>query len=255
MPDDFSHEGTSPMEGQGELPLGDGETYQPPAEPEIPAEPVDNAERSQLGRRMKRVEESLGTLSVLEQKLSKIAELIEPRTTSYDPFEAQPRNAGPTEEMPQYINTPEDFRKFQEIERKKEEAFNERYSKGYVGYVKSRGLRDASTPPEIHAEVEKELLVTGINRYMRHTGNPIKDAEINYGLAKAEVLSRKYFTDANKPNVRGDRANPPAGVTAATRTAVPATPKVELDEYARKFVSALGKSPDDQRIQNTLNKK
>lgn len=252
MPDDFSHEESSPLEGQGELPLGDGETTQPQTDA-LPAEPVDNAERSHLGRRLKRVEESLGTLGSLQQKLDKIAELMEPRTTSYDPFSA-PRETGPTEEMPQYINTPEDFRKFQEIEKRKEEVQQERYSKGYVGYVKSRGLRDASTPPELHSEIEKELLVTGISRYMRHTGNPVKDAEINYGLAKAEVLSRKYFNDANRPNVRGDRQNPPAGVTAATRTATPAAPKVELDEYARKFVNALGKSPDDEWVQKSIKK-
>lgn len=255
MPDDFSPESTF-ANGQGELPLGEGEPIQPTTEPQIPPEPTDNTERSQLGRRLKRVEESLGTLASLQNKLDKIAELMEPRTAGYDSY-AAPRDTGPSEEMPQYINTPEDFERYERIKRQKEEAVYERYKQGYVGTVKARGLRDPSTPPDLHAEIEKELLVTGVNnpKYARHTGHPMRDAEINYGLAKAEVLSRRYTQDVNRPNVRGDRANPPSGVTAATRVAGSPAQKVELDEYARKFVSAIGKSPEDEWVQNSLKKK
>lgn len=253
MPDDFSPE-FNLAESQTELPLGEGETHQP--EPQIPPEPADNAERSQLGRRLKRVEESLGTLSSLQTKLDKIAELMEPRAAGYDSFTTPP-GTGPSEEMPQYINTPEDFERYERIKRQKEEAVYERYRQGYVGTVKARGLRDPSTPPDLHAEIEKELLVTGVNnpKYARHTGHPMRDAEINYGLAKAEVLSRRYAQDSTRPNVRGDRANPPSGVTAATRVAGSPAQKVELDEYARKFVSAIGKSPEDEWVQNSLKKK
>lgn len=249
MSDDFNPEITSVDPNQGELPLEGGETNQPSA----PVEPSDNAERSQLGRRVQRMEESLKALSTLESRLGRMMEMME-QGSAFAPPQKHPWETGQPEEMPQYINTPEDFEKYERIKRQKEAAESEHYQRGYVGYIRSRGLKDVSTPPDLQSEIEKELLITGRGKYLRHTNDPIRDAEINYGLAKAEVLSRRYSTDANRPNVRGDRPNPPAGVTASTRTAAPPSNNVELDEYSRKFIQALGKDPNDPRVQGALKK-
>lgn len=239
-----------PDGGALDTPAPDGGVVDPNTPPPgVVAEPTDPSERSQLGRRVKGLEELVETkftdlASKLDLALSRVG-------TPPAPAPHYPQSPPDDEEMPEYITTPEDFRKFQRIEAQREARAGAAYSGAYVQSV--YGLNHID--PTHHAEIVAELLQVNPQRYMKHTMDPRRDAELNYHMARANVLSKKLVAPPSTPppSVRGG-GNPPAGVTVTGRQAAPPQNPIALDDYSRKFLRAIGANEADDWVQESVSK-
>lgn len=204
---------------------------------EVPGvdEPTDNKERSRLGRRFTQLE------SEFQQQRDTLARM-EAMLASPHALPAAP----PEEEYDSdKILTVGEFEKYERTKREKEERRQITYRNSYIQTIKN-----LSTDPDMHAEIEKEIL-TNVADYPTHTGhqNPVHDARVNYRLARAAVIEKKYAVP--KPNVRGG-TNAATGVTATTRTTSSPKQVVKLDETTSKFAKAMGLAEDSDFVQQSV---
>jgi hypothetical protein len=209
-------------------------------------EPKGAGERSRLGRKLADLERE--TISQREliasqrESLARIEQLLYEREQRYTPH-----TPSQEEEDPDRILTVAEYEKRKERDRRQMAEMKNRYESGYVAGIKRMyNAKDAM----LYAEIENELF-TNVGEYPTHTNyqDPFRDAAINFKLAKANVLERKYSNPPVKPNVRGG-TNPPTGFTSSTTTEAPQKAAPKLDEVAAKFARAVGL--DDDFIRESL---
>lgn len=201
-------------------------------------EPTSQSERSRMGRRLAEIEREF---SSQRDTLSRIEQLLYERERAYAPPQQH------EQEDPDGILTRAEYRKIREQEVVQEREGRRRYEMGYIAGIKKQyNSRDAV----LYAEIENELL-TNVREYPSHSNfrDPMYDAAVNYKLAKANVLERKFVEPPVKPNVRGG-TNPPTGFTSSTTTEPPKKAAPKLDEFAEKFARATGL--DDEFIRGSL---
>jgi hypothetical protein len=204
---------------------------------------LDHKERSRLGRRFTKFEQEIDGL---KQTIQQMTSVINQRS---DPY--VDRAIAPDDDKPpvEYITTPQDLEAYEEWRGRQIEKKRNAYANRYVHGIKSMSYMNN----EMHAEIENELL-TNTNEYPTYTkfNDPIYDAKENYLRAENKLLKQKLVgAQVPKPNVRGG-SNIPSGVSTTTR--INATPKatVKLDEYASKFVRAMGESEDSDWVQKSV---
>jgi hypothetical protein len=149
-----------------------------------------------------------------------------------------------------YITTPEELETYNAWKAAKDGKKRQAYAIDYVRHV--RGLSHIN--PELHVEIEKELLdsETQFGTFTAFKDSS-HDALMNYRIAESTVLKRKLAeARGGKPPVRGGGGNPATGITVVTGGAAPAVKQVELDEYAKKFVSSMGEKPDADWVQKSV---
>ena len=132
-------------------------------------------------------------------------------------------------------------------QRRTEEA-RQKYTTAYVRAVRSGFGED----DELHQEIVKELLEANYADYPKHSENPARDAQVNYEMALGRILRRQRKTAQAKPNVQGDRPSAPTAVSSGSSNAAVPKPKIEPDETAAKFLKAMGVSPDEDWVQESL---
>ena len=216
---------------------------------QAPSEDLDQKERSRLGRRLSKFEQEFSELKTKMSVLDKLDSFMsQQQQMQYRQPEPQ-RPVVDDEPLPEFITTPEDFEKYQTIRERRMERQNSQYANSYVGSIKQMSYVN----PPMHGEIEQELL-TNVSAYMKHTGDPVKDASINYRIAEANVLKKRMMDSTPRPNIKGGTTIP-TGVTSTTRMAAP--PKVvdKLDDYAAKFIKAIGASEDDDWVQQSIKRK
>ncbi len=179
----------------------------------------DQAERSRLGRRLKRQEEQLGNL---ESKMDAF----------FTRFESlQSNQAIQTQEADDI--TEEDVRKYRLLSKKERDA-QEKYSQEYTSSFRKIGIKDdADEVDQVWDEMYKNFNDV-------RTGDPKLDAEMNYAKAKASVISKKFATVKPKANVRGERSSVSTNLNVTTHQQESEEKDVELDEYAKEFVAKTG---------------
>lgn len=176
-------------------------------------ESTDQRDRSQLGRRVKRMEDNVNTLvSKLDIFIEGVGRTSTPNYQNYDEPEDE-----------------EFIRKMEKYERKKSDR-QTNYEKNYITKVRQLGSGDPD-----YKEVFDEMYA---NFNKVHSGDPDLDARLNWADARVSVLNKKI--SPNKPNVRGERntASTDLGVNATNDSI--ATSEVQLDEFAKEFVSRTG---------------
>ena len=203
-------------------------------------EPVDNRERSRLGRKTSELEKMIQEQN---DRFSRIEQMLLEREQSYSRRE-------PPDELsdPERLLTVADLEKITQRKAAQQADMRKRYEMGYIRGIKSQYNSKDSV---MYAEIENELL-TNVTEYPTHTNyaDPIRDAAINFRLAKANVLEKKYLDSQPKPNVKGG-TNPPTGFTSSTRSDAPSKPVPKLDEFASKFAHAM--NLDDDFVRKSLN--
>jgi hypothetical protein len=221
--------------------------------PELDADglPVDNAARSSLGRKLTRYEQQMAEMRDTMNRMNEM--LMRQSEERYTPPASSPEHEDDLDD--QVVTTFRDVKKLQRIEQDKEIKKQMAYQGVYANQIAQRPFRAKDTPADIHEEIRRELLETNPAQYRKVTMDPMRDAEINYGLAKAKVLERRYSELTQRPNVRGDRPSSPTGVTATTRTAAAPVITEKLDDVSEKFVRAMGAKPEDEWVQNSIKRK
>jgi hypothetical protein len=178
-------------------------------------EPTDQRERSNLGRRVKRMEDTVNTL------LSKLDNFVD--NVGRGAIQTQNYQNYDDEEDEEFI------RKMQKYEKKKVDRQKD-YEKNYISKVRQLG----SGEPD-YKEIFDEMYS---NFNVIHSGDPEIDARLNWADARASVLSKKI--SPNRPNVKGERntASTDLGVNAINDSAT--SSEVQLDDFAKEFVAHTG---------------
>lgn len=182
-------------------------------------EPTDQRDRSQLGRRVKRVEDSVNTLvSKLDTFVERLGNAPMQRQ-DYVPYEEQ--------------QDEEFFRKADKYERIKEER-RTKYENTYMNKIRQLASGDPSAK-EIYDEMFTNFNVV-------RSSNPEIDAETNWAKAEASILRKKVIP--NKANVKGERNTAPTDLGVnATNDSVSST-EPQLDEFAKEYVARTGMSKE-----------
>lgn len=195
----------------------------PPPEPSKPTIDADEqAERTKLGRRVKKLEDLIGDL---------VTELRESRKA--------PEKQG--EPLPEVISTPQDVLRVVSAAKEEEKKQVQSYQLGYRKAIDKLGEENA----DIHQEVLKEILAVNSPYNGILSDDPFADAERNYYRAAKSVLKKKAGVPVQpKANVRGEKPITPTGVSVGAPT--PTTPKkaIKLDEYSKLFMKRMNLSDD-----------
>lgn len=206
---------------------------------EVPGKPTEtdeHKERSQLGRKVKKIED---TLTDLSQKLD-----------TYFSNLNRPVISEKGNELPEYISTPDDLDKHLDARENKRREETKKYEGAYGIEMRKIGGKDSE---EVSSEVLKEVftLDSPFNRYI--TGNPATDARINYAEAKAAIVSKKIAVSKPKPNVKGEK--PPGSTNLNVSTSEPETSvgEIQLDDFAQSFVTST--KMKDESVRAALGKK
>lgn len=229
------------------------ESKEEPAATETPVEPQEDPdehkERTKLGRKVAKLEDTIGKL--LEQN----AVLIEKLTTP-QPQQVQPV---PQEVEQEYVDlsTPEGLRQFmaQERERERLAVYNDKaqYNIGYVSQVKEWTAK--ATEAEDADALEINKLLTGETPFnVRHSSDPKADFVLNLSRAEAHYYKQKAKTPApeKKAPLMNDKPRAPLSVGGESKSdAGNANAKpLKLSPAALEFAKSQGWS--DEEVQKTL---
>jgi len=197
---------------------------------EIEEEPLDQKERTKLGRKVERIEDTLNTF------LEKMDTFLEVQTRSQSS-----RDKEPEEELPEVVSTSSDvFKVLDTWERKKAERVQtekENYEKGYLKRFRQLQTEDPDSSEEVFKEMFEHFNVA-------RTGNSEVDAELNYAKAKASLLSRQGPRKA-KPNVRSETPGVSTDMSVESKSSSSRTKNIDLDPFAKEFVEKIGMKPEE----------
>jgi hypothetical protein len=188
-------------------------------------EPEDQSERSKLGRRVRRVEDSLTTI------LSKLDSALERREPNYHIPSSQQTSSSFQDDVPEVITTYDDFKKAQKKYRDDETKEQKKYEENY--FRKLDQLRTENS--DLHQEVVDEMMA---NFNVKHSGDASVDAELNYSKAYTSLLKKKV--GVIKPKVRGEKSSSSTNLSVESRETSATSSEPQLDEFAKEFVSKVG---------------
>ena len=194
---------------------------------EVKPDPEDNRERSQLGRKVKLLEDTLSAIS------SKIDQLVTQKPDPEPEFE---------DDVP---ITKKELAKYLSQQAEKQTQDRQTYVNEYLRHeaVLGMNMEDAE-----YGEVVEERLK---NFDVRHSNNAKADAELNFAKAQAAVLKRKLSGLGKKANpLKGEKPSGPLGGPVETKNQEHAKKVVRLDEHAASFAKSMGLS--DDKVQKYL---
>lgn len=206
---------------------------------------------TKLGRKVKELTEEFSSIkSRLDQFLTQQQEVLS--RTQERRVESTERPAQPAEDddIPEHIKEVLPYVK-RELTRDQEKS--EKAKQGWLdSYINAVRKPNPEVDEELHKAVVDELLDKNFRAYKRITDDPVYNAQVNYDLAVASILKRQRKGAAAKPNVKGDQENPPLGLSSSSSNVVNPVKKVEPDEFAKKFLRAVGAKEDDPWVQESL---
>lgn len=220
-----------PVEGNEDLNRAvegnNDEAGSPPVQDPDEATRRENAERSQLGRKVASLarsnEELHNQLGQLTNNINTLVSTMGKNKGNDEPFMI------PT--------TKEDMeRMFTDFQSRQLEG-HRKYESGYVATFDK--LLDTESDDRLRKQVEEEMLK---NFNVKYSDDPARDAEVNFSKALASVL-RKSTASAKPPvNVKGEKpqaVNNGSSNNGGTKTKLP-----DLSPEAMDFVKMTGMSTD-----------
>jgi len=179
------------------------------------AEQLAHEERSNLGRKVKKLEDTISELTDIIQELRASRQTV---------------NA-PQADMPEYISTPDDVERVLTARERKQKEEQARYQGAYAKTFRGLGKNESD-----YEEVFNEMF-EHFNEV--RTGDPEVDAELNYAKAKASLLSKKLAGPAKAPkaNVKGSKTEVSTNLSVESRADDTPGADVQLDEFAKEFVA------------------
>lgn len=203
-----------------------------PASPEVietpvtPEEPEDNTIRSNLGRKVKALDDQIADIN---NKFSRIEELLSKRAEPIEEDDDTP-----------YLTV----KQYQKIKKEEEQAVTQ-YNSDYIRAEVDVGLELEVTEKE-HEEILKEVRE---NYFQKHSNDAKADAAKNYMKAYTAILKRK--ANGGKPNpLKGNPPSGPLGGLDPSKGGEPTEKTVKLDPHAAEFIKKMGL--DDKWASNAL---
>lgn len=210
----------------------------------VPPEPSDNGERSKLGRKVKYIEDTVQSFQEsFEEKMNRLEGLLVSSNRKQDTDESYLRDyeAGDDEEiigtkaeLKQFLT---DYNKETESARQKNQA---KYERDYVQTIKRLGSEETE---EDHKDIYDEMM-SHFN--VRHSNNPLMDAEKNYLKATRSVLKKKVAAPVEKKNpLKGNKPKAPLGAGGNNETMPKKIkPMPKFDAAAQDFMRKSGITPE-----------
>jgi hypothetical protein len=237
-------------------------------EPDIPEEPTDNASRSQLGRKVKGIEDSLGKIQQMIESLSagnpvqaqtQTAQTVTPYTkkeiTDYvNTFVSQKvQEAVERGELPENPFSAAEITAVQNFVADTREAAKEaveqqakvNFTREYLTVLKSPELK-GETPDDLHAEIMAAVMDLEGPFNNATYGNPTIDARINYLEAKTAILGGKT-KPAVKNVFKGKDKDTATGTHITTKVTQVVDDLPALDEVSLQFAKSQGMSEESIR--------
>jgi len=244
-------EDDTPAEPAGEEEVVEEEVVEEVVEEEIPDEPEDNRERSELGRKVKEQGEQMASfMDTVTDAIEEIRTSVKPKAEEEELDDDYPLTMT-AKEYKALIK--EEIAKAGVLTKGEVEA-QKRQSKEYEnGYMKKFDSLTADMPKEEKAEIKKEFLDNkDIN--VKHSDNPLIDAQLNFFRAQTNVLRKQVAAKAKPVNPldkNKDNPDQPLGGPLGTNNQeVKGAKVIKLDPEAAKFAKASGMS--DEEVQETL---
>ena len=179
-------------------------------------EQLAHEERSNLGRKVKKLEETLAEMNEALQELRGSRSATGTTTK--------------TEDIPEYIATPDDVEKYLTARERRQLEEQKAYRGAYAKSFRKVGSED----PDLYEEVFNEMFE---HFNVVRTGNPEVDAELNYAKAKASVLAKKTSKPNPKANVKGGKSEVSTNLSVESRADETPLADVQLDDFAKEFVA------------------
>lgn len=203
-------------------------------EEQLPEEPADNRERSNLGRRVKSMEDTMQKF--IEQAGMLIQSNIKPKD------ETPPEPEFPSDYIPTNVS---ELDRWYETKQKQETRKREAYQSSYRTQLDVLGQE---TPPEIHKAIINEMME---NFNIKRSDSGMQDATTNYLNAKVKYLEKIVTAPKNPLSKNEGKDNKNLGGPAGSPSQQPKTPPpVKLDEYAAEFVRRIGMK--DEQVNKAL---
>ena len=196
-------------------------------ETKLPKEELDdNRERSNLGRKVKILEEKLSKIDEISAKIDRI--VIPRRESEVDDDAPIPMNA---KELRDFV-----WKENQRIETVRVQE-QQTYAKNYQAYEVELG-------PDLSEQEFMEVVQERIQNFnQRHSNNPQADAELNFHKAYAAVLKRKLGKGKENP-LKGKKPDGPLGGITTSENAKRAAVPEKLDKDAADFAQRMGLSQE-----------
>ena len=211
-------------------------------EEEVPEEPDDHGERSQLGRRVGEIDRNLTSqIEQMQDKMDSFLKGVESARPQQQPAPMYDDN----EEIPMTMG---DLNKWynNRVQHDRQRA-SEDTTRYESGYRETFSKLASKTEPEEAKKIEDEMLA---NFNVRHSNDPQLDAERNFLRAENAVLRNR---PPEKPQTNL-RQSTPKGGASNTATAQRKAGAVKLDPIAAEFVAELKKNNDwsDEDVSKAL---
>jgi len=199
-------------------PIVEETVEEPVQEPEVPEEPTDNRERSNLGRRVKAMEDGLKT--------------IVDKIDSY--FTKQ--NSEPEADEEEIV-TRKDLEKYLQSYQAKQQESAKQYEREYLQHESTLGM-------DMTDAEYTEIITERYNNFnTRYSDNPKADAELNFMKAYNAVLKKKVQPQRQNP-LKGNKPEAPlGGPTQSVNTNRDPNP-IHLDDAAKEYVQRMGISEE-----------
>jgi hypothetical protein len=187
-------------------------------------------ERSQMGRRLKKLEE---TQDVVLSTLNELKELAQYRVSR----EARADN-GNTKGLPEFISTPQDVLAIEDwIEGKDAE-----YQQDYMKVIQNLSKKNPDEHEAVFEEMFQNFNVKRGKKKDPNTWNPIIDAQLNYAEARAAYYSKRAAQPHAKATVKNKPVELPINLTVETESeSIGAGEPVVLDDISKGFLTSIGK--------------
>jgi small-conductance mechanosensitive channel len=209
------------------------------AKKELESEDLSQAERSRLGRRVKRLEDSITETNQLLRKM----------------MEGTPHTKAVVNEEPEYISTQDDvvkvLRKVYGATPDEIEEAQSKYQKDYLEYIDKIREDDEQLHEEIMDTMMKDFNIRRGKVNNPNTWNPYTDAELNYEKAKASLFKKKYVKP--KINLKGEKTGSNANVSVTSTSDATKAATFKLDDDAMSLIKHYGMK--EENIKETLDGK
>jgi len=200
-------------------------------------EPVDNAERSKLGRRVSAIESSIQTL------VDEFRTIMKPAGKDDTPTDDD-ADLLSDEDEGDYVTKKELTGFYQKIrmqearEADRIKSETDKYNSDYNSVFQELGK---TVDAEIHTEVLQEMKA---HHNFKRSNSGVLDAELNYLKAKDAVFQKKAAGPKNPLDKNKDKDTKNLGSPSDTIVTGKADSPVKLDKYAAEFVARVGMSDD-----------
>ena len=210
------------------------EAVQQAQEVEAPQEPEDNAVRSQLGRKVKYMEDTMNeTLGKLDAFLQ-----TQSQPQYQQPQYQQPIQEEVEEEFLTNRNVGNVIEKYMSQHQAQQNSQADKYNDDYIKTINRLGsdLSDVDFN-EIDAERMK-------NFNQAHSVNGMADAESNWQKAEISVLRKRQANPIRKTPLKQEKPSAPLGGGGAQNTGTKKTKMPKFDEATLSYMKSTGMSEE-----------